>query len=110
MNHVFFGNHLSTLGDRAACHAAARTQGEQGTERDQTAFVEGNHGAVLTSAQERVNPCHSAVKKGRRGTHPDGQAEQLQHTRGVTREPYEADNCCSPLHENGNFRYGLQWL
>jgi len=34
------------------------------------------------------------AKKGRRGTHPDGQAEQLQHTQ----RHFEADNCCSPLH------------
>ena len=43
-------------------------------------------------------------KKGRRGTHPDGQAEQLQHTSGLIRHVNEADNCCSPLHENANYR------
>ncbi len=43
-------------------------------------------------------------KKGRRSTHSGGQAEQLQHICDLTRRPYEADNCCSPLHENANFR------
>jgi hypothetical protein len=35
---------------------------------------------------------------------PAAKLNNFKHTGGVTRHCNEADNCCSPLHENTNLR------
>jgi hypothetical protein len=35
---------------------------------------------------------------------PAAKLNNFKHTGGITRHCYEADNCCSPLHENTNLR------
>jgi hypothetical protein len=48
---------------------------------------------------------HAPGKKEAAGAPtPAAKLSNFTHTGGLNRHGYEADNCCSPLHENTNLR------
>jgi len=60
------------------------------------------HGRVLADGRTPVHP--PGKKEAAGAPTPAAKLNNFKHTGGLIRHGNEADNCCSPLHENTNLR------